>query len=79
MSDQFWIAVKGAYDEAEPLGVASSEESARDMLRQVGADPEDCWAGAVHGPFTLDKLIFCGPHGRLACFMGCPPDGTVPA
>jgi hypothetical protein len=62
---ELWIAIRGVYADARPIGVASSREAARDMVRAairadypdgVG-DPLDDWmSGSVDGPYRLDKL-----------------------
>jgi hypothetical protein len=67
---QLWIAIRGVYQDARPVGIAASEEEAREMIRAAvradypgdedAGDPLDDWAnGQVLGPFKLGELTDC--------------------
>lgn len=68
---ELWVATYGGYDDAQVVGVAPSEEAAKDLVRAAyRADMEGCeevmgevgplkgWVpGTVDGPFKLGELF----------------------
>jgi hypothetical protein len=61
---ELWIAIRGEYDDARPIGVASSKEAAKDMIRaairadypDLTGDPlSDSSEGCVDGPFRMNE------------------------
>jgi hypothetical protein len=67
---ELWLVIKGQYEDAHTVGIATSEASAARLAEQA-KNPSDHWTEevTVYGPFPADELSCGCPGSKGLCYL----------